>query len=91
MDSGPLHVAKILNKKGIFITSSVGKEKILNETRYKISIEAGSTDCWNKYIGEHGVSFGLNDFGKSAPYKDVYEHFGLTTDKIVKKIKKLIK
>ncbi len=67
------------------------KEKILNETRYKISIEAGSTDCWKKYIGEHGVSFGLNDFGKSAPYKDVYEHFGLTTDKIVKKIKKLIK
>ena len=38
-----------------------------------------------------GISFGLNDFGKSAPYKDVYEHFGLTADKIIKKIKKLIK
>ena len=67
------------------------KEKIINETKYKISIEAGSTDCWKKYIGEHGISFGLNDFGKSAPYKDVYKYFGLTVDKITRKIKKLVK
>ncbi len=71
--------------------SSKYKEKIMNETRYKVSIEAGSTDCWKKYIGQHGISFGLNDFGKSAPYKDVYKHFGLTPDKIIEKIKKLIK
>ena len=31
MDSGPLHVAKILNKKGVLITSSVGKEKLLSD------------------------------------------------------------
>ena len=71
--------------------SSKYKEKIMNETKYKVSIEAGSTDCWKKYIGQHGISFGLNDFGKSAPYKDVYKHFGLTPDKIIKKIIKLIK
>ena len=35
----------------------------------KISIEAASTDCWKKYVGEHGLSFGINEFGKSALIK----------------------
>ncbi len=67
------------------------KSKILNETRYKVSIEAGSLDCWKKFIGENGLSFGINAFGKSAPYKDVYKHFGLKTENIISKIKKYIK
>ncbi len=67
------------------------KSKILNETRYKVSIEAGSLDCWKKFIGENGLSFGINTFGKSAPYKDVYKHFGLKTENIISKIKKFIK
>ena len=67
------------------------KSKILNETRYKVSIEAGSLDCWKKFICENGLSFGINTFGKSAPYKDVYKHFGLKTGNIISKIKKYIK
>jgi len=66
------------------------KKKILNETKFKISIEAGSTDCWNKYVGEKGLTFGINDFGKSAPYKDVYKHFSLTSENITKKVKEMI-
>ena len=45
------------------------KSKILNETKNKISIEASTTDYWKKYIGDNGFAFGINDFGKSAPYK----------------------
>jgi len=67
------------------------KKKILNETEYKISIEAGSTDCWKKYIGEKGLSFGIEDFGKSAPYKDIFKDLGLTSENIIKKVKQLIK
>ncbi len=70
--------------------SSEYKDKILNETKYKVSIEAGSTDCWKKFVGEEGLSFGINNFGKSAPYKDAFKHFGLTTENIVKKIKEMI-
>ena len=66
------------------------KKKILNETKFKISIEAGSTDCWKKYVGEKGVTFGINDFGKSAPYSDVYKHFSLTSENITKKVKEMI-
>jgi len=66
------------------------KSKILNETKHKISIEASTTDYWKKYVGENGIAFGIDDFGKSAPYQKIYEHFGLTTTNIVKKIKELI-
>ena len=66
------------------------KEKILNETKYKVSIEAGATDCWKKFVGNNGLCFGIDNFGKSAPYKDAFKHFGLTSDNIVKKIKEMI-
>ena len=67
------------------------KEKILDETRFKISIEAASTDCWKKYVGTQGLTFGIDEFGKSAPYKDIYKYFGLTAETISKKTKNLIK
>ena len=67
------------------------KSKILNETKNKISIEASTTDYWKKYIGDNGFAFGINDFGKSAPYKKIYEHFNLTSEYIVTKINKLFK
>ena len=67
------------------------KNKILNETKIKISIEAGSSDCWKKYIGDYGMTFGIDVFGKSAPYKDIYKYFGLTSSKIATKSKKLLK
>jgi len=67
------------------------KQKILGETKLKISIEAASTDCWRKYIGIEGLAFGIDTFGKSAPYKEIYKHFGLTAENISKKTKNLIK
>ena len=63
------------------------KNKILNETKLVISIEASETHYWKKYTGKNGLNFGINDFGKSAPYKDIYNHFGLNSESIVKKIK----
>jgi len=73
------------------LQSNSYKQKILNETKMKISIEAASTDCWKKYVGNEGLTFGVDTFGKSAPYKDIYKHFGLTATNIAGKTKKLIK
>ena len=67
------------------------KDQILNETKLKISIEAGSRDCWKKYVGDFGMTFGIDEFGKSAPYKDIYKYFGLISTNIVDKLRKLIK
>ena len=71
--------------------SETYKNEILNEANFTITIEAGSTASWQKYIGKKGLNFGINDFGKSAPYKEVYNHFGLTLENISKKTKNLIK
>ncbi len=71
--------------------SKAFKQKILGETKFKISIEAGSTDCWKKYVGVNGLTFGIDEFGKSAPYKEIFKYFELTTENISKKTMKLIK
>ena len=63
------------------------RNKILKETELVVSIEASETDYWKKYTGTNGLNFGINDFGKSAPYKKIYNHFGLNTETIIKRIK----
>ena len=72
------------------LQSKLYKNKILNETKFKISIEAGSSDCWKKYVGDKGLTFGINEFGKSAPYKDIFNHFGLKDVKIASETKKIL-
>ncbi len=72
------------------LQSKTYKNKILKETKFKISIEAGSSDCWRKYIGDNGIAFGIDEFGKSAPYKDIYKYFGLESTKIKNIAKKLL-
>ena len=71
--------------------SSSYQQKIINETKNIISIEAASTDCWKKYVGKDGLSVGIDTFGKSAPYKEIYKHFGLTSANIANKSKKLFR
>ncbi len=66
------------------------RSKILNETKYKVSIEAASTEQWKQLIGNYGLCFGIDQFGKSAPYKDIFKYFGLTSKNIVNKIKKML-
>ena len=36
------------------------------------------------------MNFGINDFGRSAPYKDIFKHFGLTVSNIASKTKKIL-
>ena len=63
------------------------KRKILNETELVVSIEASETNFWKKYTGRGGLNFGIDIYGKSAPYKDIYNNFGLNIESIIKKIK----
>jgi len=68
------------------------QEKILETNSCsRISIEAGSIKGWAKYINNNGISIGLETFGKSAPYKQIYNYFDLTSDKIVEFARKLLK
>ena len=63
------------------------KSETLTKHVMKVSIEASETSYWKKYTGIDGLNFGIDSFGKSAPYKDIYDHFKLNEQNIVNKIK----
>ena len=62
------------------------KEEVFEENSIIFTIEAGSISSWQKYKGNKGYNFGIDNFGESAPYKKLYEHFGLTEDNIINAI-----
>jgi len=66
------------------------REKVIEKNSKKISIEASSIFGWEKYVGPDGASLGLKSFGKSAPYKSIYEDFNLTSDSVVMIAKKML-
>jgi len=54
----------------------------------RVSIEAGSSFGWHKYIGREGIAISVDEFGISAPMKEIKKKFGFTKDQIVKKLLK---
>ncbi|MEX0646738.1 MAG: transketolase [Balneolaceae bacterium] len=67
------------------------KEKVLPEKVTKrIAVEAGVTMGWKQWLGSEGIVIGIDRFGESAPYQDVYKHLGLTSGNIVKEALKLL-
>ena len=54
----------------------------------RVSIEAGTTFGWDRYTMTHGLRFGIDRFGASAPAEDLFARFGLTADQIVPQITK---
>ena len=49
----------------------------------RVSIEAGSPQGWERYVGDQGRIIGLDHFGASAPYKILYQQFGITVERVV--------
>ena len=64
------------------------KELILPKSiKARISIEAGITFGWSRWIGDNGVAIGIDTFGASAPGADLAEEFGFTAPKVEAKIR----
>ncbi|MGE0789089.1 MAG: transketolase [Sandaracinaceae bacterium] len=60
-------------------------------TAPRVSIEAGVTYGWERWVGDSGGSVGLDHFGASAPYEVLYEHFGLTAEKLADAARSLVR
>jgi transketolase len=56
----------------------------------RVSVEAGVTFGWSRWVGEAGISIGIDSFGASAPGKTVLEKLGLTAENIVVAVEKLL-
>ena len=61
-------------------------KKIIGDSDLNVSIEAGSDLAWEKLCPKNRLSISMNTFGASAPYKKLYEYFGISPQKIYKKI-----
>ena len=67
------------------------RKDIIEENSLVVTLEAGSIVSWHKYVKKRGLNIGIDQFGESAPYKDVYNHFGLSEEKITNLIQKKLR
>jgi len=67
------------------------KEQVLPKAvTARVSIEAAATFGWQEWVGSEGTAIGIDHFGASAPYEEVYDKFGLTSDRVVEEAAKLV-
>ncbi len=67
------------------------REEVLGKDTLKVAIEAAIGFGWERYIGTDGIFIGMNGFGASAPAKDLYKHFGITAEHVLKAVMERIK
>jgi transketolase len=72
--------------------SAAYKESVLPKaiTR-RVSVEAGTTMGWSKYIGDKGLALGIDHFGASAPCEKLAEEYGFTAEAVAKNVAKYLK
>ena len=71
--------------------TEIFRKDILDEDSLIVTLEAGSIVSWQKFVKNKGVNIGIDNFGESAPYKDIYSHFGLSEEKIANFIQKKLR
>jgi transketolase len=60
------------------------------EIKMRLSVEAGVSQGWQKWVGDMGASISVERFGASAPYKTIFENYGLTVDNIIHQANQLL-
>ena len=58
------------------------RQEIIGTAKVKVAVEAAVRQGWDEIIGSDGAFVGMTSFGASAPYKDLYKHFGITPEKV---------
>jgi transketolase len=67
------------------------RDKVLPlDIKARLAVEAASPQGWCEWVGDYGKVIGISEFGSSAPYKEIYEHYGITVKNIVSTAKKLV-
>jgi transketolase len=64
-------------------TSSYKQQVLPDEVRCRVAVEAGVQHGWEKFLGPGGRFVGMRSFGASAPFDQLYEHFGITAGRVV--------
>jgi transketolase len=73
----------------LFAAQPVAYRKAVLGAAPRIAVEAAVEFGWERWLGEGGVFVGMSGFGASAPAPRLYEHFGITADKVAQAARKL--
>ena len=97
-----LEAQELLNQKGIFSKvvsmpcleifesqESDYRQKVIDPELPVVVIEAAVSQSWGKYLGMKGKFIGMKTFGASAPSNELYEHFEITAQKVVKAVEEI--
>jgi transketolase len=66
----------------LFAAPEAKRAGVIGNARVNVAVEAGVRQGWDAIIGSHGAFVGMTSFGASAPYKELYQHFGITAEKV---------
>ncbi|HMB47924.1 MAG TPA: transketolase [Afifellaceae bacterium] len=62
------------------------QQDVIGDAPVKVAVEAAVRQGWEAFIGCNGIFVGMGSFGASAPYQELYEHFGITAENIVEQV-----
>ena len=82
----PARVVSVPSFELFFAQSATYQRETIGTAPLKIGIEAAVRQGWDALIGSDGLFFGMTGFGASAPYNDLYRHFGLTAEAITDRV-----
>ena len=71
--------------------SAAYQDSVLPLALPAVAVEAAHPDFWRKYVGRTGAVIGIASFGESAPAKDLYEHFGITAERIADAVRRQVR
>lgn len=60
------------------------------DIKKRLAVETGASFGWCEWVGDEGKVIGVDKFGASAPYKEIFEHYGFTVENVIKKSKELL-
>ena len=60
------------------------------KVKKRLAVETGASLGWHRWVGDGGKTITIDHFGASAPYKEIFEHFGFTVENVVDKAKALV-
>lgn len=66
----------------LFSADAATRRAVIGQTKVNVAVEAAVRQGWDAIIGTDGIFVGMSGFGASAPYKDLYRHFGITAEKV---------
>jgi len=61
---------------------AAARRAVIGNAAVNVAVEAAVRQGWDAIIGQEGVFVGMHGFGASAPYRDLYRHFGITPEKV---------